>query len=328
MKYKTILVTGAGGFIGKSIVAKAQTLGYKVRGLEINTERADQVRSQYGIEVIVGSILDRNTRATALNKVDIVVHTAAITKESGPVEEFRKTNVEGSYQLADDARRGKVKTFIHLSSVMVYGFHYLPYVTEMGILDGSGSSYAQTKIEGEHALLPLNNPPKFGIIILRPGDVYGPGSEPWVTRPLQVMDRGLFALPNDGEGMINLTYIDNLADAIFLAIEKKVYGEIINITDGKAITWKQYFTDLARIAGRGKPRSLPYILVKGLVQISSPFLKWILGESPLSPEGIDWIMRPHPVSTEKAKKLLGFKPEVDYEEGMRRTENWIRQNNC
>lgn len=238
MKSRNLLITGAGGFIGKQLVEKALSLGYRVRGLEMNPARADELQREYDIDVILGSIADKETRTSALKNIGLVINTAAIMKESGDPEEFRKINVEATYQLADEAKKSGAKVFVQLSSVMVYGFHYPPFVTESGPVDGSASLYAQTKIEGENALLPLNQAPKFGVIILRPGDVYGPGSEPWVVRPLQIMDKGLFALPSGGEGIINLTYVDNLAKAVFLAIDKKVYGEVINITDGKSITWK------------------------------------------------------------------------------------------
>ncbi|MEA5520859.1 NAD-dependent epimerase/dehydratase family protein, partial [Limnoraphis robusta] len=200
LKGKNVLITGAGGFIGQALVKKAIALGCKVRGLEINPMRAEAVRYHFGIEVVNGSILDHNTRAGSLNHIDIVIHTAAIMKESGSMSEFRKANVEAAYQLADEAKRAKAKVFVQLSSVMVYGFDYPENIDEDGALKGENNPYCQTKIEGEHAIMPLNEPPKFGVIIIRPGDVYGPGSEPWVRRPLNVMDKGLFALPDGGKG--------------------------------------------------------------------------------------------------------------------------------
>lgn len=291
----------------------------------MDPERARKLEAEFGIPVIPGSIADKDTRKEALKKVGIVINTAAVMKESGAIEEFRKINVEATYQLADEAKKQGARVFVQLSSIMVYGFHYPPYVTEEGPLDGKESHYAQTKIEGENAILPLNQPPKFGVIILRPGDVYGPGSEPWVIRPLRVMDKGLFSLPSGGEGIINLCYVDNLSDSVFSAIEKKVYGIPVNITDGMPITWKEYFTDLFQIAGRPAPRSMPYFMAKGLVGILAPILKWTQGESPLSPEGIDFIMRPHPVSTERAKRLLGVAPRIDYKKALENIQAWIRE---
>jgi len=321
---KNLLITGAGGFIGRSLIRKALSLGYRVRGLEISLEKAKRAEEEFGIQVLRGGIENREIQKLSLQGIGTVINTAAIMKESGALEDFRKINVEATYQLADEAKKAKVRIFVQLSSVMVYGFHYPPFVDESGPLDGSGSYYALTKIEGENALLPLNEPPRFGLIILRPGDVYGPGSEPWVVRPLEIERKGLFALPSGGTGIMNPIYVENLADAVFLAIQKKVFGESLNLTDGYSITWKQYFTDLFRIAGRRPPRSMPYILAKAMVSSLSPVFKWIYGESPLSSEGLDFIMRPHAVSNEKAKKLLGFQPRVDYKTGMEEIRKWLR----
>lgn len=327
MKAKKLLITGVGGFIGQSLIKKALQQKYQVVGLEIDPEKAKHIQEQYGVEVIVGGIQDKEARKKALSDAKIVINTAAIMKESGPIEEFRKINVEATYQLADEAKKNKAEIFVQLSSVMVYGFQYPPFVTEDGPLDGSGSAYAQTKIEGENALIPLNQPPKFGVIILRPGDVYGPGSIPWVVRPLEIEAKGLFALPSGGNGIINLCYVDNLADAVFLAIKKKIFATPMNITDGTPITWKQYFTDLMEIAGRKPPRSYPYILVKSFVALSTPIMKMMYGESPLSPEGIDFIMRPHPVSNARAVQLLGYKPKIDYKTGMENIRKWLESKN-
>jgi nucleoside-diphosphate-sugar epimerase len=324
MKNRKILITG-GGFIGRSLIHRAVQLGAKVKALEIDPQKAEKLKQEFKIEVVVGSVLDQNHRAQAIKDVDTIIHTAAIMRESGSMEEFRKTNVEASYHLADEARHSKVKVFVHLSSVMVYGFNYIPYITEEGPLRGEENPYCQTKIEGEAALLPLNDPKKMAVIIIRPGDVYGPGCDPWVVRPLEVMDRGLFALPSGGKGIMNATYVDNLADAIFLAIEKKAFGEIFNITDGHPITWSEYFHDLAEISGRPIPKSLPYLLSKGLVFTLGSLYKLFGNNPPLTMEGIDFINRPHPVSIEKARKILGFSAKISYKHGKQNIKTWLEK---
>src|SRR5206468_3894419 len=108
-------------------------------------------------------------------------------------------------------------SFVHLSSVMVYGFSYLPDVDESGPMRGEGNPYCETKIESERAVLSLDSR-DFGVAVIRPGDVYGPGSVPWIARPLAMMQKGRFFLPDGGRGVINPVYVDNLVDGIFLAM--------------------------------------------------------------------------------------------------------------
>ncbi len=321
---KTLLITGIGGFIGLRTTELALAQGMKVRGLQRSADKAKKAQ-KLGAEVIVGNITDPAAAQAACQGVDIVLHTAAVAKESEAIDHFRQVNVGGTVNMAVAAKNAGVKTFVHLSSVMVYGFNYPDRVTEEGPLCSENNPYCQTKIEGEKELLKLNAPPDFGIIIIRPGDVYGPGSIPWIVRPLLLMRQRLFACANGGQGVMNHVYVDNLIEAIFLAIEKETYGDIFNITDGKATSWKEYFTYLAKIADVPAPFSLPTGVLK--------FLLWlrckgqiVLGQTADTlPESIDFVTRPYAYSIAKAQSLLGYEPKIDLEEGMRRTQEWLRK---
>jgi nucleoside-diphosphate-sugar epimerase len=207
---------------------------------------------------------------------------------------------------------------------MVYGFNYPDGITEDGPLRGENNPFCQTKIEAEEALLQLHNPPGFGIIIIRPGDVYGPGSISWIVRPLLMMQQKLFALINDGRGVINHVYIDNLIDAIFLAIEKEAQGEIFNITDGHKTSWREYFTRLAEMANLPVPYSLPKDEAKLLLRVREQGQKLFRKKPDLLPETVDFLSRPYAYSIAKAQKMLNFQPKIDLEEGMRRTQEWLQ----
>jgi len=80
------------------------------------------------------------------------------------------------------------------------------------VLADENNPYCQTKIEAEKEVLKLNKPDQpenFGVIVIRAGDVYGPGSIPWIVRPVQMMQQKLFAYANDGKGVMNHLYVDN-----------------------------------------------------------------------------------------------------------------------
>ena len=143
--------------------------------------------------MIVGDVTNPTIAQKACQGVDIVLHTAQVTQEAGPLKHFREVNVNGAVNIAKAAKNAGVKTFVHLSSVMVYGFNYPDDVTESGPLSSDNNPYCQTKIEAEIELLPLNSPPDFGVIIIRAGDVYGPGSIPWIVKPVLMMRQKLFA---------------------------------------------------------------------------------------------------------------------------------------
>ncbi len=319
---KSLLITGIGGFIGLRTAELALQQGLKVRGLQRSSSKAQKAQ-ELGAEVVLGSINDSVAAQKACHGMDIVLHTAAVAKEGGTLRDFREVNVDGAITIAKAAKAAGVRAFVHLSSVMVYGFKYLDSVTEEGVLQGEENPYCQTKIESEQALLKLHSPPYFNVIIIRAGDVYGPGSLHWTVRPLLLMHKRLFILANKGRGAINHLYIDNLVDAIFLTLEKESYREIFNITDGQQTSWKIFFNKLADIAKLPPPMSLPANVLKALIYLRC-FYQKTLGQVPdLLPESVDFITRPHVYSIVKAQTQLGYKPAIGLEEGMQNIQTWL-----
>jgi nucleoside-diphosphate-sugar epimerase len=321
---KTILITGIDEFIGLRTAELAIARGMKVRGLQSSSDKIKNAQ-QSGAKVIIGNITDPACAEIACQGVDIVLHAAELAKEAGALEDFRKVNVAGTINMAQAAKKAGVKTFIHLSSVLVYGFNYSDRITEDGPLKSENNPYCQTKIEAEEALLQLNYPPDFGITIIRSGDVYGPGSIPWIVRPLHLMRQKLFAYANDNQAVINHVYIDNLIEAIFLAIEKETYGEIFNITDGQETSSKDYFTRLAEINGAPAPLSLSKDEIKLFVRLRVQGQKLFRKKADILPEAIDFMTRPHAYSITKAQSMLNYEPKIDLEEGLQRTKEWLQK---
>jgi nucleoside-diphosphate-sugar epimerase len=318
----SLLITGIGGFIGFRTAELALQQGMKVRGLQHSLSNVQKVQN-LGAEVMLGSVTDPIAAHKACQGVDVVLHTAAIAKESGSFSDFRTVNVGGVVTMAKAAKASGAKVFVHLSSVMVYGFKYLELVTEEGALQGEENPYCQTKIESEQALLKLHSPPYFNVTLIRAGDVYGPGSFHWIVRPLLLMHKRLFILANEGKGAINHLYIDNLVDAIFLTLEKESYGEVFNITDGQQTSWEVFFMKLADIAKLPPPISLPAKILKGLIYLRC-FCQKVLGKTPdLLPESIDFITRPYVYSIAKARTQLGYNPTINLEEGMQNIHAWL-----
>ncbi len=144
-------------------------------------------------------------------------------------------------------------------------------------------------------------------------------------RPLQLMQKRMFALPNGGRGVMNHVYVDNLIDGIFLAVEKEAYGEAFNITDGEETSCKEYFTRLAKIGNSPAPFSLPASVLKSIVQLRC-WSQSVLGQTPDAlPDSIDLINRPYAYSIAKAQSQLGYQPKINLEEGMRRTQEWLEK---
>ncbi|WP_404790318.1 NAD-dependent epimerase/dehydratase family protein [Altericista sp. CCNU0014] len=316
LRHKTLLITGIGNFIGRRTAEMALERGIKVRGLEKDPDAARQLESK-GIEVVIGSVTEPTALERACQDVDFVFHTESVQEASGDIKHFRAVNVDGTIAAVKAARRAKVRAFVHLSSVMVYGFNYPDGVTETGTLRGENNPFCQTKIESETEVFKYNDPSEFGAIAIRAGDIYGPGADAWVLRPLKLMEQKVFVLIDGGRGTINHLYIDNLADGVFLTLEKEAYGEVFNLTDGAQTSWKDYYLRLAEIGGMPQPSSMPGFLVKKAAQFKGK-------EVNFSPAAIDFVTRQHTYSIEKARRVLHFVPQVGLDEGMARTAAWLR----
>jgi len=310
-----IVITGVGGFIGLRMTQRARELGWSVRGLDLSPQAAERARLM-GAEVIVGSVNDPVAIERTVKGADIVFHTAAIVEEDGPRELYERVNVEGTRTVATVASKLGVRCFLQLSSVMVYGFDYPQDVAEDGPVDGHANIYNETKLRSERVALEFDRVDGMRVIVIRPGDVYGTGSVPWVLRPLDLMRRGLFMLPDGGRGVINHVHVDNLLDGVFLAIEKNAGGEVFAITDGVDTSCREYFAHVAAINGKKHIPTLPAFMVFALIAISERLWRLFGSRFPASAAATRFLLRKNRYSIAKAQRMLGYQPRVTLEQGM------------
>ena len=311
---KTLVITGIGGFIGLRMAERALAAGWQVRGIDIS-EAAAQRAQVIGAQVIVADINDAVAIKALCQGADAVFHTAAIVAEDGLRADYERVNIEGTRTVCHAAQQAGVKRLVHLSSVMVYGFDFPPEVDENGPVNGQGNVYNDTKLASEQVALQFNQPDALEVVVIRPGDVYGMGSQPWVERPLALLKAHQFALPDGGRGVINHVHVDNLIDAVFLAFDKPVAGHAFNVTDGVATPCHQFFGYHAQWANR-RLLKLPAALLMSMVKAGQLGASLIGKPAPASPAGIRFLQRKHRYSISKAQKLLGYQPKIDLSTGM------------
>lgn len=315
----TIAITGIGGFIGTRMAERALALGWRVQGLELSPIAAERTRA-LGAIVTVGDINDASAVRHALAGADCVFHTAAIVEEDGDRADYERVNVEGTRTVCRSASDAGVRRFIHLSSVMVYGFDYPQDVDENGPLDGQGNVYNDTKLASEQVALSHHSLAGMRVVVIRPGDVYGHASVPWVLRPIDLLRRRLFVLPDFGRGVINHVHVDNLLDGVLLALDKMqqsdaVAGQAFTISDGVATPCRDFFAYHARMAGKPLPL-LPTWTIAGFLRASAPVWRLLGQKPPASPAGVQFLLRRHRYDISKAQRMLGYQPRITLAEGM------------
>lgn len=313
----TIAITGIGGFIGLRMAERARMRGWSVRGLDLSAAAAQRARA-VGAEVFVGDINDAALLQRCFAGADIVFHTAAVVEEDGERALYERVNVEGTRSVCEAARAQGVRQLVQLSSVMVYGFDYADGVTEAGPFRDNGNLYNETKYRSEQIAMGFHQPGGLEVIVIRPGDVYGADSRPWVTRPLELLRKGLFVLPDGGRGVINHVHVDNLIDGIFLALDKNATGEAFTLSDGLATACREFFGYHAAMLGKKRLPTLPAaVLLPGIGALSAGYR--LLGrQPPASAAAIQFLRRRGAYSIDKARRVLGYQPAITLDAGMRR----------
>jgi nucleoside-diphosphate-sugar epimerase len=172
-------VTGAGGFIGGAVCAALAAEGAEVVGVDVAPELAPAAR-EAGAETAVADVTDRAAMDRVLEGADLVVHAAAYVREWGPMAEFVRVNARGSATVLDAAQAAGASRCLQISSVVVYGYHDPSEQTEERFRRAYGIPYIDTKAASDRLAC------RRGAVVIRPGDVYGPGSIPWIVRPLEL----------------------------------------------------------------------------------------------------------------------------------------------
>jgi nucleoside-diphosphate-sugar epimerase len=310
-------VTGAGGFIGNATARRLADEGATVVGIDADPAAADRVRGA-GAEFVAADVTDRAAVERALEGVELLVHTAAHVHEWGEMEEFVRVNVGGTATVLDAAEAAGVGRAVHLSSVVVYGYEDAGEQDEDSVRRVCGIPYIDTKSASDRLAC------RRGAIVIRPGDVYGPGGSQWVLRPIELAKAGRLAAPGDGDGLMLPVYIDDLVEAILLALERGEPGRAYTAWEGVPVRFDEYFGAIARMAGGGEVQRLP----RPLMRIAGATLEaWagLRGEPPaFTARAVTFVDRRGTASTTRIREELGWEPRVPLDDGLERTERWLR----
>jgi nucleoside-diphosphate-sugar epimerase len=232
-----------------------------------------------------------------------------------------RVNVLGTRRALDAAREGGANRFLHLSSVTTFSFDFPDGVTEDHPIRPNGVPYVDTKVASEQVVLQAHAAGELPCTIVRPGDAYGPRSRPWTILPVQEIQRGRMVLPARGRGVLNPVYIDNLVDGMELAAGRdEGIGQVFTISDGVGVPVRDFFAPYAELVGR-RVRTAPTGVVLLMARLAA---RLPIRDSEVNTGAIAYIARGGTYSIEKARRMLGYEPVVGFDEGMRRTLEWLR----
>jgi nucleoside-diphosphate-sugar epimerase len=359
---KTVLVTGAPGFIGCRLVEKLMLEQHaNVRALVHKFSRAARL-ARLPVEMRAGRVADAEAIDNAVKGCDVVFNCAHDWM-------MPKENIQGTQILIDACLRHGVKRLVHLSTIATY--QPLPDgdLDETRPAEPDGWVYKDTKIETEKLILKAVKEQKLPATILLPTIVYGPYARSWVDYPVKNLLTGTVILPDEGKGWCNAVYIDDVVDAMLLAAEREqAIGERFLISGSEEVTWKDFFESLQEPLGA---KSLQYwsddqikqakgdVMRNVKLMLSEP--KRLVNMLPIRPlleavyqrmgdkakqqalklwrfkreTGIPELFLPDKeqlelykarthVSIDKAQRLLGYRPAYSFAQGMALTKDYIR----
>jgi nucleoside-diphosphate-sugar epimerase len=320
---RTVLVTGAAGFVGSWLVERLTTAaGARVRAL-IQPGQCPAWLTGRRVEVVAGDVRDRAQLGEVAAGCDVVFHLAAWIDDPPDAGVAWATNVDGTQNLLDVARGAE--RFVYVSSIMVYR------PVQRGVVGEDHAfarwhprlePYGATKIAAERRAFEAYQRTALPVTVVRPSNVYGPRAGTWVARGLRRMQAGQPILIGDGRGLANPVFVENLVDGIILAARHPAaVGEAYNLSDGVALTWREFYARYAELIGVA-PRSTP-VSANYLLALARMLRGRLTGQVPsLTPNLIRHIVGEAEYSIDKARRDIGYEPRVDFDVGMRRVQDW------
>jgi nucleoside-diphosphate-sugar epimerase len=329
---RAVLVTGASGFIGSRLARRLSAEGYSVRCL---VREGSDVSALGGlaVETVRGTLDDAASLRQAASGCGEIVHCAAMVSDWGTVEEIRAANVRGTRHVLDAAAAAGVRRLVHISTTDVYGHPAGGPRGEDPSLGRFANWYAQTKLEAEIELRSAARSSALETVILRPATVYGPGSKALVAEIARAIRARQMVLVDGGRADAGLLYVENLLDAVLIALHHPLaIGETFDLSDELGVSWARFTGEIAAgLGARPVSFSLPYRLAFAIALVLESGYRLArratgLRLAPLlSRQAVQVLGRDQSFSAAKARALLGWEPRIGYEEGLRSTLAWLRE---
>ena len=307
---RKVLATGGAGFIGSEVVRQLCERNADVTVLDnFSSGEMEYIQGFNSVKVVKGDVCDEDAVSKILKDQELVIHLAAlpfIPDSYYHPEEFFKVNALGSVNMMRGSIQSEtVERFVHVSSSEVYGTaKYVPMDEEHPTRPHS--TYAASKLAADRAVFTMHKEHNFPSVIVRPFNSYGPKiTQPYIIPEivLQLLTQNESIKLGNVESSRDFTYVTDTARGIIMALtNKNAVGETINLGSSREIKIRDLVFLMAKLLGkqvkvkRDPSRFRPYDVERLLCDYT------------------------------KAKKILGWEPQVSLEEGLQRTIEWIANN--
>lgn len=322
-----VLITGASGLLGHHLITALQERGDTVRALVLPNEDASRLEAR-NVRIFRGDIRYGETLTDACAGVDTIFHLAGMMGFWLPLAAYHAVNVTGTENMGRAALKAGVRRFVHVSSWTVYGMALGRPAKEDFPLNPFQEPYAITKTDGDRVMQRLIAEEGLPATIVRPGTFFGPGDRIHFGRMADRVRDHKGIVIGDGRNALPFCYVTDVAHGLMLAAERdEAVGQAFNITNDEPLTQGEFLRAIAEAIEAPAPRiHVPYSLLYGVAygaeQVAA--VTHATKQPIVTRLGVKLFGSDNRHSIEKARKLLGYAPQVSLREGILRAAEWYR----
>jgi nucleoside-diphosphate-sugar epimerase len=324
-----ILVTGANGLVGRHLTLALQKRGDSVRALSSPTGDTTWLK-QHDMTIFRGDIRMQDTLTEPMRGVDAVVHLVAETKKKwGPLQDSYAVNVTGTENVCRAAMATGVQRLVHISTSAIYNMTVGRPVTEDDPLEPLDDPYCLTKAQGDKRVQRMIREDHLPAVIIRLGVLLGPGDRLNFGRLADRVRTGKGIIVGSGNNVVPFVYITDLVQALLLALDsEQAVGQVYNISNDQSLTQKQYLSAIAQELDVAPPSiHVPYypMYVAAYAAECISRLSGYRIPPVATRHGIKILGEDGHLSIDKARRDLGYIPQVPIREAVRLTVAWYQQ---
>ena len=321
-----ILLTGGTGFLGSHTAKKLLDHRHTVYLLGRNFATVQPLLKR-GAHPVQADLRDHEAVIAACAGMDAVIHAGALSADWGPRADFLAINVEGTQAVIDGCRASGVERLVHISTpaVIFTGQDHenaderRPYALKFSSLYAESKKLAEDRVNAAHAAgLPT--------VILRPKAIFGPGDAALIPRLLKAARSGRLRQFGSGENRVDLTYVENVAHAILLALDARAaVGRTYFITNDEHVRlWPVIRRLLQSLHLPHQLKPLPLSLALAAAALMEAGSRVTGREPPLTRYGVGVLARTQTYNIAAARRDLGYAPVVSVEFGINATLAHLR----
>jgi nucleoside-diphosphate-sugar epimerase len=325
MSEKLNVITGATGLLGSHIAENLVARGERVRALVRPSSNAAFLK-KLGVEMMTGDLNDPQSIRQAVSGAAIVYHCAARVGDWGPWEQYQAETVTATHNLVEACRAENVGRLLHVSSISVYGIIKSPKAplaedAPLGQHLWRWDNYARSKIMAEEE---ARKYPEHTIV--RPSWIYGPRDRTTIPRVVPALRSGKVPIIGSGENYLNLIYAGDVADgAIRAAHHADARRQAYNLCSDGEVTQRNLLDTLTDALSLPRiQKHVPFYLANKFAFLRECMARLLRRKKPprITRRAIYLIGRPTLFSSSKARKQLGWFPQVNIQEGVKRSMEW------